>query len=193
MHIPVPRHLGRPKERNGKAQQRNGKGLSHTLRLLAQPSATTLGQAQQRFRQLPTACALVALPLHKLTQHELAPSLKMNCPFFSTSTTLSLNNFKDNVVDFVFKAFVSIITSLGYVGNKPCRQSVVDKTLSSHRHASKAFSKRNASYWIVRVLAVADFGCRWLSQLWRVTEPRPDIENLCGHDTGGFHVLTGEV
>jgi hypothetical protein len=26
----------------------------------------------------------------------------------------------DNVVDFVFKTFVSIITSLGYVGNKPC-------------------------------------------------------------------------
>jgi hypothetical protein len=25
-----------------------------------------------------------------------------------------------NVVDFVFKTFVSIITSLGYVGNKPC-------------------------------------------------------------------------
>jgi len=24
------------------------------------------------------------------------------------------------VVDFVFKAFVSNITSLGYVGNKPC-------------------------------------------------------------------------
>ena len=32
--------------------------------------------------------------------------------------------------------------------------------------------------WIVRVLALAEFGCRWLSQLWRVTEPRPDIENL---------------
>ncbi len=26
----------------------------------------------------------------------------------------------DNVVDFVFKTFVSIITFLGYVGNKPC-------------------------------------------------------------------------
>jgi hypothetical protein len=35
-------------------------------------------------------------------------------------------------------------------------------------------------------LVLADFGCRWLSQLWRVTDPRPDIENLCGHDTGGF-------
>jgi hypothetical protein len=76
-----------------------------------------------------------------------------------------------NVVAFVFKTFVSIITSLGYVGNKPCGQSVVDKTLSSHSHATNAFSKRNASYWTVRVLAFADFGCRWLSQLWRVTEP----------------------
>ncbi len=35
----------------------------------------------------------------------------------------------------------------------------------------RAFSKRNASYWTVRVLTLADFGCRWLSQLWRVTEP----------------------
>jgi hypothetical protein len=25
--------------------------------------------------------------------------------------------------------------------------------------------------WTVRVLSLADFGCRWLSQLWRVTEP----------------------
>jgi hypothetical protein len=33
------------------------------------------------------------------------------------------------------------ITSLGYVGNKPCWQSVIDKTLSSHSHASNAFSK----------------------------------------------------
>jgi hypothetical protein len=35
-------------------------------------------------------------------------------------------------------------------------------------------------------LVFADFGCRWLSQLWRMTEPRPDFENLCGHDTGGI-------
>jgi hypothetical protein len=27
------------------------------------------------------------------------------------------------------------------------------------------------SFWTVQVLALADFGCRWLSQLWRVTEP----------------------
>ncbi len=32
-----------------------------------------------------------------------------------------------------------------------------------------------------------------LSQLWRVTAPRPDLENLCGHDTGGIRVLVGEV
>ncbi len=46
--------------------------------------------------------------------------------------------------------------------------------------------KRDASYWTVQVLVLADFGCGWLSQLWRVTEPRPDIENLCGHDTRGI-------
>ncbi len=45
------------------------------------------------------------------------------------------------MVDFVFKTFVSIITSLGYVGNKSCWQSVVDKTLSSHSHVSNVFSK----------------------------------------------------
>ena len=78
--------------------------------------------------------------------------------------TVLVQKLGDNVVDFVFKTFVSIITSLGYVG-------VVDKTLSSHSHASNAFSKRNASYWIVRVLALPDFGCRCLSQLWCVTEP----------------------
>ena len=90
------------------------------------------------------------------------------------------------MVDSVFKAFVSNITSLGYVGNKPCWQSVVDKTLSSHSHVSKAFSKRNTSYWTVQVLTLTDFGCRCLTQLWRVTDPRPDLENLCGHDTGGI-------
>jgi hypothetical protein len=76
-----------------------------------------------------------------------------------------------------------------------CQCAVVDKILSSHSHASNTFSKRNASYWIVRVLTLADFGSRWISQLWRVTDPRPDLENhLSGHDTGGilgtFHVLT---
>ena len=34
--------------------------------------------------------------------------------------TLEREKLGDNVVDFVFKTFVSIITSLGYVGNKPC-------------------------------------------------------------------------
>jgi hypothetical protein len=34
---------------------------------------------------------------------------------------------------------------------------------------------------------------RGLSQLWRVTDPRSDLENLCGHDTGGIRVLIGEV
>ena len=43
-----------------------------------------------------------------------------------------------------------------------------------------------ASYWTVRVLTLADFGCRWLSQLWRVTDPRTEPENFCGHDTGGI-------
>ncbi len=85
--------------------------------------------------------------------------------------TVLVQKLGDNVVDFVFKAFVSIITFLGYVGNKPCWQSVVDKTLSSHSHTSNSFSKRNTSYWTVRVLTLVDFGCRWLSQLWRVTEP----------------------
>ncbi len=64
--------------------------------------------------------------------------------------------------------------------------SAIVETESSHSHASNAFSKRNASYWTVRVLALADFGCRWLSQLWRVTDPRPDLENFCGHDTVGI-------
>ena len=50
--------------------------------------------------------------------------------------------------------------------DKLCRQNLV-----SHSHASNVFSKRNASYWTARVLALADFGCRWLRQLWRVTEP----------------------
>jgi len=46
------------------------------------------------------------------------------------------------------------------------------------------YNDKWASYWIVRVMSLADFGCRWLSQLWRMTEPR--LENLCGHDTGGI-------
>ncbi len=36
------------------------------------------------------------------------------------SGTVLAQKLGDNVVDFVFKTFVSIITSLGYVGNKPC-------------------------------------------------------------------------
>ena len=36
------------------------------------------------------------------------------------SSTVLVQKLGDNVVDFVFKTFVSIITSLGYVGNKPC-------------------------------------------------------------------------
>jgi hypothetical protein len=90
---------------------------------------------------------------------------------FSDTWTVLVQKLGDNVVDFVFKTFVTIITSLGYVGNKPCSQSVVDKTLSSHSHDSNVFSKRNTSYWTVRVLVLGDFGCRWLSQLWRVIEP----------------------
>jgi hypothetical protein len=34
--------------------------------------------------------------------------------------TVLVQKLGDNVVDFVFKTFVSIITFLGYVGNKPC-------------------------------------------------------------------------
>ena len=34
--------------------------------------------------------------------------------------TVLVQKLGDNVVDFVFKTFVSIITLLGYVGNKPC-------------------------------------------------------------------------
>ena len=59
--------------------------------------------------------------------------------------------------------------------------NVVDFVVSQS-HVSNAFSKRNSSYWIVRVLTLPDFGYRWLSQLNQL----PDTENLCGHDTGGF-------
>ncbi len=42
-------------------------------------------------------------------------------PFSGTCWyTVLVQKLGDNVVDFVFKTFVSIITSLGYVGNKPC-------------------------------------------------------------------------
>jgi hypothetical protein len=47
----------------------------------------------------------------------------------------------------------------------------------------------NVSVWTVRALAFADFGCRWLSQLWPVTRFGPELENACGHDTGGIRVL----
>ena len=40
-------------------------------------------------------------------------------PFSSTWTAL-VQKLGDNLVDFVSKTFVSIITFLGYVGNKPC-------------------------------------------------------------------------
>ena len=53
-------------------------------------------------------------------------------PPFSDTWTVLVQKLGDNVVDFVFKAFVSIITFLGYV----------------------------ASYWTVRVLTLGDFGCR---------------------------------
>jgi hypothetical protein len=39
---------------------------------------------------------------------------------FSDTWTVLVQKLGDNVVDFVFKTFVSIITFLGYVGNKPC-------------------------------------------------------------------------
>ncbi len=41
-------------------------------------------------------------------------------PPFSDTWTVLVQKLGGNVVDFVFKTFVSIITSLGYVGNKPC-------------------------------------------------------------------------
>jgi hypothetical protein len=80
---------------------------------------------------------------------------------------------------------VSIITPLGYVGDNPSLLT------NFHSHVSNAISKRNASYWTVRVLALADFGCRWLSQLWRVLNQLPNLENLCGHDTGGIREQSG--
>ena len=40
--------------------------------------------------------------------------------FPSLARAVLVQKLGDNVVDFVFKTFVSIITSLGYVGNKPC-------------------------------------------------------------------------
>jgi hypothetical protein len=41
-------------------------------------------------------------------------------PPFSGTWTVLVQKLGVDVVDFVFKTFVSIITSLGYVGNKPC-------------------------------------------------------------------------
>jgi hypothetical protein len=32
-----------------------------------------------------------------------------------------------------------------------------------------------------------------INTLERETDPRPDLENLCGHDTGGIRVLIGDV
>jgi hypothetical protein len=37
-----------------------------------------------------------------------------------TGTCVLVQKLGGNVVDFVFKTFVSIITHLGYVGDKPC-------------------------------------------------------------------------
>ncbi len=96
-----------------------------------------------------------------------------------------------NVVDFVFRTLSQSSRLWG-----PWVTNLVDKlwrqNLVSH-HDSNAFSKRNSSYWTVRVLVLADFGCRWLSQLWRMTEPRQDLENLCGHDTGGSPEVLGLI
>ena len=41
-------------------------------------------------------------------------------PPFSDTWTVLVQKLGGNVVDFVFKTFVSIITFLGYVGNKLC-------------------------------------------------------------------------
>ena len=32
-----------------------------------------------------------------------------------------------------------------------------------------------------RDLTLVDFGCRWVNQLWWVTDTRTDLENSCGH------------
>jgi hypothetical protein len=50
-------------------------------------------------------------------------------PPFVDRKSLATMSDEGDVGGFVFKTFVSIITFLGYVGNKPCWQSVVDKTL----------------------------------------------------------------
>ncbi len=104
--------------------------------------------------------------------------------------TVLVQNLGDNVVNFVFKVFLSIITSLGYVGNKPCWQSVVDKTLSF---------QRNTSCWTARVLVLSDFGSTgdwsptgyreplW-SWRWRRGIPCDDRWGLDNHNTV-FNIL----
>ncbi len=70
---------------------------------------------------------------------------------------------------------------------------VVDKTLSFHSHASNAFSKGMLPTGLPGSWPWLVLFSDGLSQLWRVTEPRSDLENFCGHDTGGFRELLGEV
>ena len=75
-----------------------------------------------------------------------------------------------NVVDFVFKTLSQSSLLWGtWVTNLVVK--LCEKNLVSHSRVSIAFSKRNTSYWTVRVLSLTDFGCRCLNQLWRVTEP----------------------
>ena len=55
----------------------------------------------------------------------------------------------------------TLLSSIPCLGANP----VVFNTVSPI--TENAFSKRNASYWIVRVLVLADFCCRWISRFWR--------------------------
>jgi len=63
---------------------------------------------------------------------------------------------------------------------------IVDKTL--YLITPNVFSK--CLLLDCRVLTLDDFGCRWLRQVWWVTEPaagsRVGSLNLCGHDTVGI-------
>jgi hypothetical protein len=73
---------------------------------------TSLGYVGPNLVDNPLSTKLCPLTVTPLTRFPLNPGL-----FYLTVLVQKLGG---NVVDFVFKTFVSIITSLGYVGNKPC-------------------------------------------------------------------------
>ncbi len=92
------------------------------------------------------------------------------------------------------KSLTTMSNTKGVSGWQKKLSNFVCKTLSPITPPTRF---RNVSFWTVRVLVLSDFelfGCRWFSQLWRVTEPLTDLGNSqCGHDTRGNRVLMGEV